>query len=161
MADWSYPLLAYVLLVIVFIMYVMMQFYRTQRFVSAGISLILFILIFTFFGIRWFQNGLSNTGSYTGNWPPVVNTCPDYLTLYKDASGNSNCVDNIGIANNAITTTFKSITTGTVTPSQNNIFPVIYTNGLSKTQIAVLKKAADDNGLTWEGITDGAYESWT
>ena len=72
--GWSYEVLVYVLLVIVFIMYVMMQFYRTQRFVSAGISLILFILIFTFFGMRWFENGLSKLRKMT-IWTKCGNLC--------------------------------------------------------------------------------------
>ena len=157
--EWNYSLYAYVLLVIVFMMYMMMHFYKTERYVSGGICLILFILIFTFFGLRWFQTGLSYTGQYKGNWPPIINTCPDYLALWKDSTGASSCVDRIGVSKHS---NFQTWRDGTETPSATQKFNFKYIPSETKTkaQFEVLKNAADAVGLTWEGITDKAYESW-
>jgi hypothetical protein len=157
--QWSYPVLAYVLLVTVFIIYTMMQFYKTERYLTGVVSFILFILIFTFFGLRWFQTGLSYTGTYTGNWPPIINTCPDYLSLWKDSTGAASCVDRTGISTN---NNFKTWTTDTTVPSNNQKFTRIYNPSVtkSKADFDSLKLAADNLGLTWEGITDGAYTQW-
>ena len=157
--PWSYGLVSYILLVIVFIMYMMMHFYKTERFVTAGISLILYILIFTFFGLRWFQNGVSYTGTYTGNWPPIINTCPDYLSLWKDASGPC-CVDRVGVSKNQ--SLLATWTAGTDTPSAAQKFTHVYIPSATKTkaQFNALKTAAETAGLSWEGITDGAYTQW-
>ena len=159
--SWSYQLFSYILLVIVFIMYMMMHFYKTERYVTAGISLILFILIFTFFGLRWFQNGVSYTGTYTGKWPPIINTCPDYLALWKDASGSS-CVDRIGVSSNQSNlATWKNDDVATPSAIQKFTHVYIPSETTTKAQFDALKAAADTTGLSWEGITDGAYTNWT
>ena len=158
--KWSYELLSYILLVIVFVMYMMMHFYKSERYVTAGICLILFILIFTFFGLRWFQNGLSYTGEYKGKWPPIINTCPDYLSLWKDSTNAIKCVDRIGISTRKeILQTWTDVN---VTPSPGQIFnsPYIPSNTRTKAQFLILKTAAETAGLSWEGITDGAYTNW-
>jgi hypothetical protein len=60
--------------------------YKRMQNSAAMISLVLLILIFTFFGLRWFKDG-SLKGSQPNAkapWPPIVNMCPDFLVAWTD-----------------------------------------------------------------------------
>lgn len=58
------------------------------------ITLILLILVFVFFGLRWFQDGSVKGSSKSGVWPPIVNMCPDFMISWTDnASKNIYCYD--------------------------------------------------------------------
>jgi hypothetical protein len=101
----SYKLIFYVLFCTFVGLSVMVQLMKSNRSV-AGISyLILAILIFIFFGLRWF--GREGKG-VKGQWPPIINACPDYLTRYtrQRGSGPTNaviptCIDTVGVSRNA------------------------------------------------------------
>ena len=152
----NYPLLAYVLAVIIMMMTTFTSLYSSERVVAAVASFVLFILIFTFFGLRWFQYGLNSTGTYTGNYPPVINTCPDYLSVYKN--GNQTvCIDTAGVA--LTTSTLRTVTRGSV-PGPNNFFTAIYNSDSTSNQMNDMAAAANTAGLSWEGITDNKYKYW-
>lgn len=102
------------------------------------------ILIFTYFGRRWFSSpGFMETKTNVP-WPPYINTCPDYLYYYKN-QGQDTCVDPIGVSiNNGI----QKLPPGPI----NNSNPAYFFNltpGMAKGESTKAK------GLTWEGITDG------
>jgi hypothetical protein len=151
----SYPLLTYILAVIVIVMTTLSSLYSSERLVAAIASFILFILIFTFFGLRWFKYGLRSSGSYSGNYPAVINTCPDYLSVYKNGSSTV-CVDTVGVSGGTV----RTLTVG-ATPSAANFFTNIYTPGATQAQMDAMAVAARAAGLSWEGITDDLYKSWT
>jgi len=153
----NYPLLSYILAVIIVIMTSVSYLYRSERLVAAISVSILFILIFTFFGLRWFKYGLSATSDYKGKFPPVINTCPDYMSVYKNGS-TTVCIDTVGIA--PTSSTVKVVRRGD-TPSDQNFFRSIYTAGATQAQMNVMATAAKDAGLSWEGITDDLYKIWT
>ena len=79
-------------------------FYSSGRAIGAFIFFIGSILTFVFYGIRWFEGkGVLGSDSPV-QWPPYVNTCPDFLTYYKRKTSNGTetdtCVDRIGVSRN-------------------------------------------------------------
>jgi len=98
------------------------------------------------YGIRWFNNASS---SATAAWPPVINTCPDYLTYYerkKDGKIEPSCIDTIGVAKKNGLKIFPK--DGDSNSDVGCFFTIPATNAL-KCQQAI------NMGLTWEGITNG------
>ena len=113
----SYAFIMYILISVSLGLYLVKYMYTLNKQISAMIILILLLLIFLFFGKRWFEYGqLKGTNSWSqvnaavqsGStlssaecagassasggatmWPPVVNYCPDFMTI--DSSGQ--CVD--------------------------------------------------------------------
>ena len=151
----NYKVIAYVLFVIVTTMSALSYLYRSERIVAAVAVFILFVLIFTFYGIRWFKKGTSITtgNNANGPFPPVINTCPDFLsvmTLNRD--GKQVCIDTMGVSRNqTILNTWRQGTTE-ATAASNHYFTKIYTPGM--TDVSELKTAAEGALLSWEGITD-------
>jgi hypothetical protein len=112
----SYAFIMYLLVSVSLGLYLIKYMYTLNKPISAMIVLILLILVFTFFGKRWFQYGQlkgttawvqANAGVQSGSsgsasqcagtsstsgptsWPPVVNYCPDFMTI----DGSGKCVD--------------------------------------------------------------------
>lgn len=115
----SYAFIMYLLISVSLGMYLIKYLYTLNKQVSALIAMILLILVFIFFGKRWFQygqlkgsaawtkaNAVAQSGSaasladqcgenstvsgtISSVWPPVVNHCPDFMTI--DETGT--CVD--------------------------------------------------------------------
>lgn len=160
----KYPVLFYILSVIIVVMTTVSYLYRSERLVCAVTVLILFILIFVFFGLRWLKHGLESIGTYKGNYPAVVNTCPDYMSVYQNGT-NKVCIDTVGIL--PTTSTKKTVPKG-ATPNSTNFFEYTYTLGMPKEStttgtvtLTLLKQKALEQGLSWEGITDDLYMKWT
>lgn len=112
----SYPFIMYILVSICLGLYTVKYMYTLNKQISAMIVLILLTLIFIFFGKRWFQHGqlkgssawtqanaVAQSGSIASAsqcgtsassagptaWPPIINYCPDFMTI--DANGK--CID--------------------------------------------------------------------
>ena len=65
-------------------------FKRGQTMGAIGV-LVLLILIFIFFGLRWFPGGnLNGSTNRPQSWPPIVNMCPDFMVSWKDTSATGN-----------------------------------------------------------------------
>ena len=61
-------------------------FKRGQTMGAIGV-LVLLVLIFIFFGLRWFPDGnLNGSKPQAQAWPPIVNMCPDFMISWKDTS---------------------------------------------------------------------------
>jgi hypothetical protein len=119
-------------------------------FLGAGSLLILY-------GLRWFGTESSLLSQGPVQWPPLVNTCPDYLTYYKrkkeDGTMEETCVDTVGVSRNA---TLKQFTTDGSPPSGENFyFPLATKSSDVVARNAELCQRAITFGLTWEGITNG------
>ena len=97
----SYKLIFYVLVSVFLGLSVTVQLMRSNRVISGVAYLVLAILILTFFGLRWFG---TTGGAVSGQWPPVINACPDYLTKYnrKESDGKVTpaCIDTVGVSRN-------------------------------------------------------------
>lgn len=119
-------------------------FFNNNQIVTGVMFLIGTILIFTYFGLRWFSSPGFMGLKTNIPWPPYINTCPDYLYFYNN-QGQATCVDPIGVSiNNGI----QKLPPGPI----NNSNPAYFFNltpGMVKGDTTKAK------GLTWEGITDG------
>jgi hypothetical protein len=161
----NYNLVAYVLFASVMIISMLNLLYRSERIIAAVAILVLFILVFTFFGLRWFKYGItSNSMNANATYPPVINTCPDYMSLTTKSDGTTKaCIDTVGLGTGGLGSLIKTWRTGT-TPenaSSDYYFNYIYRPGMTKDEIKILKEQAIAKNLTWEGVTDGLYEAWT
>ncbi len=147
---WNFYLIAYIILVIFIMISVSKTMFASGRNIAGILVFIGFILVFTFYGMRWFNASGDPKNTYTGSWPPIINTCPDYFVLATNTSG-SFCVDPTGI------TSAYGLTAGadirSVNPNQ--MFNHTYQPGMSTAQLKTLCDAAKNAGLTWEGITNG------
>jgi len=156
----SYSLIAYVLFCIIFGLTVISMFMKTGRMVSALIGLILIALIFVFYGLRWFTNKSSVVSS---SWPPVINTCPDYLVYYKSAVFGDTCVDLLGVnrSSGSLMSWTKDMTPSKPPSGANYYFRNTYNPSMTAPQVNSLCTATIQAGLTWEGITNGEACTYT
>ena len=144
---WNYYLIAYIVLVIFIMISVSKTLFASGRNIAGILVFIGFILVFTFYGMRWFNAGGDPKNAYTGSWPPIINTCPDYFTLL-----NGKCVDPTGIS------AAYGLTDAQVAANEaptDKIFGYTYQPGMSASQLNNLCIQAKNAGLTWEGITNG------
>jgi len=148
---------------------------------TAGlIAAIGMLILFILFGIQFFnQDGTYKQQAVsTGSWPPYINYCPDYLSLYKNVTETTPgtkvteliCVDTVGIAS---TTNSGSGAIQRFDPNTTTIAsePQIFHLYLTEAEITAYKTAnptkpfdrksilveqCTNKKLTWEGIYDGA-----
>jgi hypothetical protein len=123
------------------------------QYIAALIFLVLSILSFVVFGLRWFgpQGTLVQT---TTTWPPALNTCPDYLTFYNRIKPNTttpipSCVDTLGVSVNNSLKVFPA--DGNVNTADDGYF---FTLNPGETRAATCARLVQ-YGLTWEGVYDG------
>jgi hypothetical protein len=150
----DYQFIVFVILAIIFCTYPPMYFFKQNKNVAAFLTLVMFILIFTFYGLRWFSGAVmaGPAGAYSGNWPPYVNVCPDYLTYFEDAT-RKGCI-------NRTSNPIGGLPKANITPTNAQIFNHYATGtGVSNTYDLKNKNRACmkaiEKGLTWEGITNG------
>jgi hypothetical protein len=127
--------------------------FRMNRALAAATYLVLSILIFVFFGLRWFVYAVGDVSK----WPPVVNTCPDYLTSYQRTVGDqtiTTCIDLVGVSTNGSISQFPS--SGNP-PSENSFyFPMNVSSSARLTDsINKLCDYTRSSGLSWDGIING------
>jgi hypothetical protein len=152
----DYSFIAYIFVCIVIGLGTFSQLTKMDRYWAAILSLILFILIFVFYGMRWFR-GTSSAFSYTGSWPPIINMCPDYLVYFKNAPGGGACVDMIGVnRSSGILKVFTKEDVANPPQDPAKYFRGVYKPGLSQKQMAALCDLTRRLGLTWEGISNGS-----
>lgn len=127
----------------------------SDQMISAIIFFIGSLTLFIVYGIRWFSSTSSLTTA-PGPWPPVINTCPDYLTYYKRTVGGvdkDTCIDRIGVSkDNSLLATFP--TSGT--PSDDKYY--LDLSGVSSdpaTKSTQLCNKALNAKVSWEGVTNG------
>lgn len=151
----SYQFIAYIFLCIVIGMSIATQLFKSNRTWAGILVLILFTLIFTFYGQRWFR-GTEVVGTYTGSWPPIINTCPDYL-VYFNRNGRDSCIDLLGVnrSNGVLRPWTKEDTTQNPPVDDTKYFMYSYKPDMKPDQIKTLCDATMAAGLTWEGITNG------
>ncbi len=97
----SYKLIFYVLFCLFVGLSVTVQLMKSNRAIAGIAYMILALLVFVFFGLRWF--GKEGKG-VTGQWPPIINACPDYLTKYNRIESDGrvvpSCIDTVGVSRN-------------------------------------------------------------
>jgi hypothetical protein len=120
------------------------------QYIGMALYLIGSIIVLVVYGLLWF--GPSGQYNQTPQpWPPVLNTCPDYLTYYKrnnNGSVSDTCVDRIGVSKNASISVYPP--GGNVDNNDIYFFPL--KRGESRAELC---GRVINAGLTWEGVTDG------
>ncbi len=117
------------------------------RIVAAFVYLLGVVAIEAFFGMRWFT-GSTVKKTETGPWPPVLNTCPDFLSLHYNGDV-AVCVDTLGVAPNG----------GIKKWAGNADSGFIYNLHLDKSGPVRAKALCDEakaKMVTWEGVYDGS-----
>jgi hypothetical protein len=113
------------------------------------------ILVLVYYGLRWFSGvNLKATQISTTSWPPVINLCPDFLTLHKRVIGGkteSICVDLVGVSNGGIQ---KLVDANNA--SNNNFVFNLFQNLTGVNRIKRLCQECKEKKVTWEGVFDGA-----
>jgi hypothetical protein len=141
---------------------------KANQYILMALFIPLSLYIFLVYGQRWF----GKDGPYSNKieqWPPAVNTCPDFLTAYVIKENGSlpkikGCVDTIGVSRKEggfkklpSSGTPVSSPTGPLTAAAakdyntTDFFP---TNIAGETPRQLCDRL-QDAGLTWEGICDG------
>ena len=130
-------------------------FFRLNNTITGSIYLIGSIVISAYFGSRWFLPSGVRTG---GKWPPVINVCPDFMSLVTLTPApvgtaasvpETVCVDTIGIYSNGITKWTPGST------SENTIFR-LYTKQDPAVRLKSLCDQCIAKNVTWEGFyTEG------
>jgi hypothetical protein len=125
---------------------------------STVIFIIGSIMVFYFFGNRWFGSGAAAGLA----WPPVINSCPDYLTYIPKLPSVSNdgCVDLLGVSTNGGMTRITQDELGETKPAltSTKTFPYTSADIVKTTDATTLKAICNmcaSRGLTWEGVYDG------
>jgi hypothetical protein len=124
--------------------------YLTGRHLTTFIFFGGFLALTVMFGLKWFRSDGSLNQSTVGSWPPIINVCPDFLSL-TSVNGRAVCVDTVGVAPNG----GIQQNDGTQT-AENTIFDLLADNTNSSARAAALCKQCSDMILTWEGVYDGS-----
>jgi len=131
------------------------SFKLSDQMITAIIFFIGSLAIFIVYGIRWFGSTSVLTIA-PGKWPPVINTCPDYLTYYKRTVGGidkNTCIDTIGVSkDNSLLAKFPS----SGTPSDDKYYLDLSGVSSNPTEKSTqLCNKALNMKVTWEGVTNG------
>lgn len=133
--------------------YTLMQ---SERTLAGFLFFIGTALIFTFYGLRWFSgNALSSDPYNSKTWPPVVNTCPDFLSVYERPIGGTTkkekvCVDLVGVSEGGI----QKLTDPANAVNDNFVFR-LYENLKGADRMKALCQECKLKKVTWEGVYDG------
>ena len=123
-------------------------FYSQRQEVTAGIMFFGMLIASIYFGFRWFP--ASGATPSMGPWPPVINYCPDFLTL-NTINGEKVCIDNIGVAQAG----GMSVWSDPTQTDERYLFH-LFLNSSGQDRIKKLCDQAKTKKVTWEGVWDGA-----
>jgi hypothetical protein len=129
---------------------------QSERTLAAFLFFVGSILILTFYGLRWFSgDALKQTRYESKNWPPFVNTCPDFLSLYeRPVAGTSKkekvCVDLIGVSEGGI----QKLVDPTSVTNDNFVFK-LHMEKKGAERMRALCQECKTKKVTWEGVYDG------
>jgi len=143
--------------------------YKRNQSIAAMITLVLLLLVFMLFGLRWFPGGSLNGSQPKGvSWPPIVNMCPDFMVSWKDpASKKVYCYDAANLYGLKVTTntnfesnkTINSLSGQSAILLQNSAETTAERKNplkekLKKTPAAITGDTATSL-IRWEGVWDG------
>lgn len=125
-----------------------------KKSLAGAIAAIGMLIFFILFGIQFYNfDGTYKKVTTVPSWPPSINQCPDFLTLFLMPDGKYVCIDTVGVAPQLSGPNANAIvqfvpTDSSSVPGDNQIF------SLSTDMPTVIKQCKDKN-VTWEGIYDG------
>lgn len=121
-------------------------FYSQRQEITAGIFFAGILSAVIFFGLRWFPA----SGPAKPTWKPVLNYCPDFLTLYV-VNGEQVCVDTVGVAQAGGISKWSD---PTQTDEQYLFHLFLNSSGAYRTK--QLCDQANTKKVTWEGVWNGS-----
>jgi len=128
-----------------------------RKFVAAIIACIGLIVLFVLFGIQLYTvQGDYATSPAKMTWPPSINMCPDFLSLYK-VGGTYYCVDTAGVSKiSAALAKFDPTNAAgiTTTPQDVHLFNIFPLDSDADRKLKI-KNECIRTGVTWEGVYDG------
>lgn len=150
----DYPFILYIFLSVVIVWGGTVGLIRADRSISAFLFVIGSILVLVYYGLRWFsKTALKGVPGASSSWPPVINMCPDFLTLHKrmvDGKTEQVCVDLVGVSRGGM---MKFIDETNVN-NDAYIFK-LYQNLSGPQRISRLCQECREKKVTWEGVFDG------
>jgi hypothetical protein len=128
---------------------------QMQRPTAAILYLVGAIAILIFFGLRWFAGDSLRVGAVeTKSWPPTINLCPDFLSIYERTLNGVKekiCVDLIGVATQG---GIQKMTAPEQALKPEYVFS-LFNNLSGAARQAALCNHCKEKKVTWEGIYDG------
>lgn len=113
--------------------------------------------VFIVYGLRWFASKGSLFSETPVQWPPTINTCPDYLVYYgrkmPDGTVQDTCIDMIGVSKNGSLKVFPK--SGTPPTTDDYYFSLATKSTDASAKNMELCQRTIAAGLTWEGISNG------
>jgi len=141
--------------------------------IAAMILLVLLILIYIFYGMKWFKKENAQTPG-TIQWPPIVNMCPDFMVSWTGPDGKIYCYDssniyNLSVGSNGLDTVTINGTSKPAylikNPSANTAAKDLTadTNGarwpLADKLLHTPQTVTTNSYLRWEGVWDGSNKT--
>jgi hypothetical protein len=138
--------------------------------IGAMLLLILLILIYIFYGIKWFNSTTPTPG--TIQWPPIVNMCPDFMVSWTGSDGKIYCYDSSNIYN--LQTGSNALDTVNINGNMKAVYLIKDTSAVStakklsedtngnkwpfayKLQSPTLRSSVTSSMMRWEGVWDGS-----
>ncbi len=145
----EYSFLLYIFATAILILGGSSYFFSTGKTFLAAFFLIGSLMAAIIFGFRWFTAGGELTGTPTGSWPPVMNSCPDFLSLYT-VGGSPVCIDTQGVAGSG----GMSMWTDPAQTDERYLFR-LYTNLTGEARAKQLCNECSSKKVSWEGLFDG------
>jgi hypothetical protein len=145
----DYKFLFYCFLSLVLITGGGFYFYSARQEATAVIYFMGAIVAALYFGFRWFNSSGDVAAAATGAWPPVINYCPDFLTL-ATVGGEQVCIDTVGVAQAG------GMATSNGTQIAEQYIFHLFLNQLTSDRIKSLCREAKAKQVTWEGVWNGS-----
>jgi len=128
---------------------------QMERPVAGILYLVGAIAILIFFGLLWFTGDSLRVGKIeTKSWPPAINLCPDFLSIYERTINGSKekvCVDLIGVGTQG---GIQKMTAPEQALKEEFVFHLFSNLGGGARQRAICQHCKDKK-VTWEGVYDG------
>lgn len=88
--------------------------YKRGQTMGSMVFLVLILMVFIFYGMRWFPGGnLNGTKPENLPWPPIVNMCPDFTVAWTDpVTKNVYCHDAANIYGLKTATASSAVASG-------------------------------------------------
>jgi hypothetical protein len=124
------------------------SFYSSGQELTASLFFVGSLGAVIFFGLRWFT-GTGRTKPEAGAWPPVINYCPDFLTLHV-VNNTPVCIDTIGVAQSGGISRWSD-----PTQTDTRYLFNLYTAQSGEQRVKSLCDECSQKKVTWEGVWDG------
>lgn len=144
-------LIIFVIICIIILTFGTMKVKDHYQIMGAAIYFAGALYICVIYGIRWFGKPTSSTTS----WPPIINTCPDYLTYVERTKSGvkvPSCVDTLGVSTKIFSMIPAGIDPTLPSTAEKYFFDLTITTNNKNQELC---QRAIQAGLTWEGITNG------